>query len=505
MTAPKAIAAPKQRFWYGAVLGLGVLAALGHAPFSLPILTIAGLAGVFWLLTTRFSNPASAGRAGLVFGMGYFAVTLHWITQPFLVDVARHGWMAPFGLIGLAGGMALFWGGGIWFAAWLAGRAGLLAAVLGLALAEMIRSGLFGGFPWGLIGSVWVDSPARAAAAWGGVHGLSLLSLGAAAGIAALVLRHRVWALLGLGCAMALGTAPMLAPEPSSGGDQIKARLVQANAAQHLKWLPEMIPVFWQRRLQFTAAAADPPPDAVIWPEVSLPYLLGRDPEGDRIIAQAAGGAPVLLGAQRRGADGALYNSLAVIAPDGEIAAVYDKHHLVPFGEYFPGGAMMERLGLAGLATDALGAFSPGPGPQVLDLSAYGLGLVAPLICYEAIFPRYGGAAQPRPDWFVQLTNDAWFGNFAGPQQHLDLARLRATEQGVPVLRAANTGISAVIGPDGTVLGEIGLNIAGYLDQALPAALPPTLYARLGNAPVWVVIALLSLFAVLCRLRARSA
>lgn len=484
----------------------GAVAALGLAPFSLPLLTVAALAVLIWHLARQAAGPSGAARAGFFFGLGYFLVALHWIVQPFFVDAARHGWMAPFALAGLAGGMALFWAAGLWVATRLAGRAGPVSAVLGLGLAEMVRSGFLGGFPWALIGSVWVDSPARAAAAWVGVHGLTLLTLGLAAGLAAAVgTRSRAGGALAAFCAATLAGAALIAPPPvPPEPGALRVRVVQANAAQHLKWRTDMIPVFWERRLQLTSTPADRPPDVVVWPEVALPYLAGTNPEADREIALAAGGATVLAGAQRRG-EGALFNSLVAIDPDGATTATYDKHHLVPFGEYFPGGALAARLGFAGLATDALGAFTPGSGPQVLDLTGLGLGRVAPLICYEAIFPRYGRAALPRADWIVQVTNDAWFGSFAGPQQHLDLARLRAVEQGLPLVRAANTGISAVIGPDGRVLGEIALDNAGFLDVDLPASLPPTGYARLGTAPVWTVLAVLAGLLLLRRRQMRSA
>jgi len=219
-------------------------------------------------------------------------------------------------------------------------------------------------------------------------------------------------------------------------------------------------------------------------------YLWGTNPDGDARIAAAAQGAVALVGAQRFDR-GNLHNALGVVGPDGLPVAVHDKHHLVPFGEYFPGGQVARWLGLEGLATDYLGGFSPGPGPQLLDLRAAGLGQALPLICYEAIFPRHARTPPggPRPDWIVQVTNDAWFGRFAGPQQHLAQARMRAVEQGLPLVRAANTGISAVIDPAGRITGALALGTAGALDRPLPAPVPPPPFARLGNAPILAVLA----------------
>ncbi|MEM1363453.1 MAG: apolipoprotein N-acyltransferase [Pseudomonadota bacterium] len=477
------------------LVAAGAVAALGLAPFHWPIATLAALVFLIWHLEHVARTPRASAVAGFLFGLGYFALALQWIVQPFLVDAPRHGWMAPFALALMASGMALYWAFGLWAASRLAGRAGALAAVLGLSFAELLRSWLFGGFPWALLGSVWVDTPLRAAAAWGGVHALTLLTLGIAAGLASWSWRGAIWAAF---CVALLGGAALIAPSAGDpGAEAIRVRLVQANATQHLKWREDMIPVFWQRRIDFSEAPAPEPPDVVIWPEVALPYLAGTNPEADRRIAEAAG-VPVIAGAQRRMGE-TLFNSIIVLDRQGETAAVYDKHHLVPFGEYFPGGALAARLGLTGLATDALGMFSAGPGPQVLDLKDQGLGEVLALICYEAIFPRYGRAGNVRPDWIVQVTNDAWFGHFAGPQQHLDIARLRATELGLPLARAANTGISAVIGPTGEVIDQIDLNTAGYLDVSLPASLPPTLFTRIGNALTWGALAFVSFWLLATR------
>ena len=393
----------------------GALASLGHAPVGWPVLTLAGLSGLV-LILCRARDARAAAVVGWAGGAGYFAVTLHWIVEPFLVDVARHGWMAPFALALLAGGLALFWALAGWGAAWLvpaAGTAGrALAFAACLTTSEMLRSVLFTGFPWGLVGSVWVDTPLRMLAAWIGPHGLGLVTLLIAAALA-LALRRGPWrarwagvALAGVLACAGAGVMAQRGVPTVAAPDRPVLRIVQPNAAQHLKWQPDMIPVFWERALALTADG--PPARAVIWPEVSLFYLWGTDPESDARIAQAAQGGVALVGAQRFDR-GRLHNALGVLGPDGLPVAVHDKHHLVPFGEYFPGGAVARWLGLEGLATDYLGGFSPGPGPRLLDLRAAGLGHALPLICYEAIFPRHARTPPggPRPDWIVQITNDA--------------------------------------------------------------------------------------------------
>jgi apolipoprotein N-acyltransferase len=244
-----------------------------------------------------------------------------------------------------------------------------------------------------------------------------------------------------------------------------------------------MAEVFFRRQLELTAA---PPrdggatPDLIVWPETAIPWVLGRAQPALEQIAAAAGQRPVALGALRFEGD-RLRNALAVLGPTGEVAALYDKHHLVPFGEYVPFEAVVERLGLRALAA-SMGGFSSGPGPELLDFGA--LGAALPLICYEAVFAHGVGAVRARPSFLLQVTNDAWFGTYAGPQQHLAQARMRAIEQGLPLARAANTGISAMVGPTGRVLQALPLNEAGFIDAPLPKALPPTLYSKWGDWPV---------------------
>ena len=466
--------------------GAGVIAAAGQAPFDLWPLALAGLAGLFALVMAAASPRQGAKRAWL-FGGGYFAAALSWIVEPFLVDVARHGWMAPFALAFMGFGLALFWGA----AGWLAARAGTgarraLSLAVALALAELARSYLFTGFPWALIGHLWIGTPVMQLASLGGAQGLTALTLLAVALPFALRWPGAVLALALLGAAWGWGGWRLAQPEPRVA-DPVHIRLLQPNAAQRLKWRPDMVPVFFDRQLQYTAAASEPAPDLIVWPETALPFMLERAEGALELVAGAAGGTPVLFGVQRRDAGG-VYNSLAVLDGEGRVSAVYDKHHLVPFGEYVPLRPLAVRLGLRGLASELLYGYTPGPGPQLLELGP--AGRVLPLICYEAIFPQDLRAAT-RPGWLLQITNDAWFGAFSGPYQHLAQARLRAVEQGLPVLRSANTGVSAVIDARGRVLDSLPLDTAGHLTVALPPALPETPYARLGDWP-WLALYLLA-------------
>lgn len=480
----------------------GAVAALGLAPFNLWVFGWVGFAGLLLLA----SLAATARRAAWIAWFGattYFAVALHWIVEPFFVDAARHGWMAPFALFFMAGGLALFWALPAYLARRLLPQAALgwrLAALTGLVLlAEAARGVVLTGFPWAFPGHILIGSPFLSAAQFGGGLGLNLIVLGFAALMAGLVLRSLGWTVLSLAVAAGLSVALIaVAPTPSPPGpDAPVIRLVQPNAPQHLKWRRDMIPIFFQRGLALTAA--DPEiegrtPDLVIWPETSLPQILDRSDVARAEIAGAAGAARVVVGAQRF--EGVRpVNAMALLDAEGRIEAVYDKHHLVPFGEYLPYAETLSRWGLRGLAEVLPGGYVPGPGPALIELGG-ALGTAFPMICYEAIFPGYIRQVATRPDWMLHITNDAWFGTLSGPYQHLALAQLRAAEQGLPLLRAANTGISAVIDGRGRVVAALPLGEGGLLDAALPPALPPTVYARTGDLPLVALFLLGSLAAI---------
>jgi len=273
-------------------------------------------------------------------------------------------------------------------------------------------------------------------------------------------------------------------------------RLVQPNAPQRDKWNPEKFGVFINRLLQSTQAGDVP--DLVLWPETALPYLAHNAPEILQAAGEAGRGAPVALGILR--ADGpTLYNSMVVLDSVGQITATYDKHHLVPFGEYMPFRPVLSALGLHVFADMFGDGFGDGGGAQTLDFGP--LGKALPLICYEAVFAHDVGGAAERPDFLIQLTNDAWFGTFAGPKQHLAQAKMRSIEQGLPMARAANTGISAMIDPYGRVLKSLALNEAGYVDASLPMPLPPTIYSKLGDLPIALLLIFVTFMVLLPKMK----
>jgi apolipoprotein N-acyltransferase len=464
-------------------LAAGAVTAMGQAPVSMEALGVLGLfAGLALFLAARTWRSAFA--AGWAFGTGYFGLALFWIVEPFLVDVARHGWMAPFALLFMAAGLALFWA-----AAFAAARAvgGPAAWAGALALAELARGYVLTGFPWALLGYTWSDSGALQWAAWIGPHGLTL---------ATLLLVALTWTVLARAPAPWLLAAPLpfvaltlagaaIAPPPQDLAGRPIVRLVQPNAPQDEKWDPDRVIEFYRRQLGYTAVPSDPPPDLIVWPESAIAWPLDIAEPVLAEIAAAANGIPVALGLNRR-EDGRWYNALVVVDAAGGVEQLYDKHHLVPFGEYIPLGHLTRALGLRSFAAQDGYGYSAGPGPRLLDLGRFGQAL--PLICYEAIFPQGIRAAPARPDLLLQITNDAWFGEISGPFQHLAQARVRAVEQGLPLVRAANTGVSAVIDPGGRILAQLPLGEAGFLDHPVPAPLPPTLYARAGDWPVLLLI-----------------
>ncbi|MDB5658499.1 MAG: hypothetical protein JWS10_1114 [Cypionkella sp.] len=465
---------------FGVAALLGVLVATGQAPLGAWYIALPALAGLCWLIARSTAPIWLAWFAGA----GYFAAALNWIVQPFMVDVAKDGWMAPFALVFLAFGMALFWA----LAGWLSrfARSPAIGFAIALAATDLLRGYVLTGFPWALIGHIWIDTPVAQLAAHVGPSGLSLLTALLAAGLASRRALPTGLALVSLAAAWTFGMWTLAQPMPNDR--PVTLRLVQPNAEQQAKWDPDLANQFFNRLLAFTEAK--PTPDLVIWPETSLPYLLDLHPEIGGMIASAGNGASVAIGMQRVEGDKA-WNSLAIIAPDGTRGQTYDKHHLVPFGEYIPfGDTLLSWANIAAFASQAGNGYMAGPGPQLLDFGPK-LGRALPLICYEAVFPQDLRGTE-RPDWLLQITNDAWFGHWTGPFQHAAQARLRAIEQGLPLVRVANTGVTAVYDARGRITASLPFETASYLDAALPAALPATIYAVFGEYPV--LLLLLGLF-----------
>ena len=463
------------------LLALGVVVALGMAPLDWWFVAVPAWAVVLAVLV---SAPAlrPALVAALCIGLGYFGFTLRWLVDPFLVDAATWGWAAPLAVSLMALRESLFWVAGTLVARLIAPRR-LSALVLSLTLAEALRGYLFTGFPWALIGHVLIPTPWAQLASWGGPHLLTLLVLTFAAGLVWCARRRWVGA---VPLALAAVAVPLLVPPPSpAAADAPVIRIVQPNAPQDEKWDPERNRVFFRRMIDLTQAA--PRPALVVWPETAVPVLLDYAQPELEVISEAAQGTPVVTGINRS-QNGLYYNALIVLGRMGQVVQTYDKAHLVPFGEYTPFGEVLKGLGVHGIATSEGGGFAKGAVPQpLIDLP--GIGPARALICYEGIFAEEITTAA-RPRLLLMITNDAWFGKGAGPTQHLAQARLRAIEQGLPMVRSANTGISAMIDAYGRIVDRIPLDTAGAIDVALPPARTATAYVRWGDGPVLFLVVL---------------
>ena len=452
--------------WAAALLGGSV--ALGHAPLSLWPISIACLI-LFFRLSRNVVSPMKIGWA---FGFGYFLVTLNWIVEPFLVDFQTTGFMAPFALILMAGGLALFWGAAGWFARGF----GPLGWVLGLTLTDYLRGVLFTGFPWGLLSYTLAESPFVGFFAWVGPHGVTLFLLL----ICALFVQRFFAAAAGV-CAIMLTCALIPLPEMQRDVAETTVRLVQPNAPQEQKWDPFYAPIFLDRMID--ATAADPRVDVIIWPESAIYTALNYAERHIERLRSAAGGTDVIFGILRIDERDRLYNSMVLSRAD-QPSQLYDKRHLVPFGEYLPFEDWLVRNGF-GFAPELFGVgFSAGQlaDPMILSNSVK----VLPMICYEIIFPRAVSAVRQDADVIVQISNDAWFGGFSGPAQHLEITRLRAIEQGMPIIRVSNPGVSAVIDGRGEIVDQMPLNTSGHLDVHVPLMHYQTPYLWFGNWAYWV-------------------
>jgi apolipoprotein N-acyltransferase len=480
-----------------AAAGLGALAALALPPlFVLPALLVA-VPGLLALLHGA-GTGRQAFRRGFWFGVAHHIVGLYWITDAILFEAREFWWLVPLAVPALAAVLALFIAvpcAVAWRAAPGLPRACALAGAW--VLADIARQYALTGFPWNPWGSVW-ELPGVAGdimiqpAAWVGVHGLTLATVLLAATPA---LGRRAIAGAGLGLALwaGAGIARLHRTLPAPPG--VTVVLVQGNVAEGQRWNPALAMEIFTRYLDLTARGmAGVARGVAVWPETASPYLLDQDAGARAAILQATGGQPALVGTIRFDAAGQPRNSLVALTTGGPPVAIYDKWHLVPFGEYIPAWLPVPvKFGLPA-------SFVAGPGPRTLLVP--GLPPVGALICYEAIFP--GQAVEPahRPDWLVNITNDAWFGDSSGPRQHLAAVRMRAVEEGLPVMRAANTGISAAFDAMGHEIAGLGMNRAGVLKVNLPAPRPPTWFARFGSWSA-AALALLAFLPAVVRKRIR--
>lgn len=503
------IAAQPERKQHSLAFATGAISAFSFAPFHLfPLMPLA-FAVLVWLLDASRS-PRKAALIGWLFGFGQFTVGLYWIAISFRYQSnmpAVFGIPAVLLLTGLfACYMAVATAAAKRF--WTADRRRILVLAVAWVALEWLRGHLFTGFPWNLAGNAWLPLlPVAQAASLFGIYGLSLLMVLAGGAVAVLADRaqpaRRMAALIGLvivafglwgGARLVFWAAPVT---------DTQLHIIQADIGQEEKWDPAGERRNLWAHLELTNEAIKRHgPGIVIWPETAIQNFLEDEPSTRYLLSRhiEAPGALITGGLRVEyepdGTPISVRNSLFVLSTDGDIQAAYDKAHLVPFGEYLPFRSLLEPLGLARLAPGAID-FVGGPGPRTLE--APGIPAFGPQICYEIIFPGAVINHRPRPAWMVNISNDAWFGYSTGPYQHLSIARMRAIEEGLPLVRATPTGVSAIIDSQGRLTAYLGLGERGALTGRLPAARPITLYAQLGDTPLLLSLLVLSLGLALSR------
>jgi apolipoprotein N-acyltransferase len=532
----------------------GAAGALAMAPVDILPAILVSMTCALWLLdgcalpdekrgTARTAVPRAAREsfvAGWFWGFGYFLGSFWWLGAAFLVEAEEYAWALPLGVLGVPAFLALFPGLGFCLArlAWAPGASRVFALAAGLGFAEWLRATILTGFPWNAFGMALGDHllPAQIASVVG-LHGLTILTvllfaapgamvrwsppeiMAARSGLGplrpAVTLRPLVAVALALAAIYAFG-ALRLARAELADVSGVKLRIMQPNLPHDVKFRPENGQAFLSHYLDLSRGTAGALPledaaiTALIWPESAFPFLLGLEPQALAQIAEVLPPGTVLVtGAARaglgpNGTDLSLwrsdrspefFNAIQVVDA-GVITTSYDKVHLVPFGEYLPFQSFFAALGIRQFVHIPFG-FDPGTERRLLAVP--GLPEAAPLVCYEAIFP---GAVVPpaaggkRPGLLLNVTNDGWFGSTFGPYQHFQQARLRTIEEGLPLVRAAGTGISAIVDAYGRIRGELPLGVAGTLDGPLPQGIEPPVFANhpaLAPFTTWLVVLAIAL------------
>jgi apolipoprotein N-acyltransferase len=506
-------------------LAAGASGALALPPLDLWPLIAVPMTVAVWLIDGAVGTSAAgrfraAAAAGWWWGFGFFLAGLWWLGAAFLVEADKFAWAMPLGVVALPAFLALFpaLAFGCARLAWPSGAGRILMLAVALSLSEWLRGHVLTGFPWNVYGMMLAGQGYIAQfASVAGLYGLTLVAVAIGAAPATLgtaetgAARWRAPVLALLGLAGLFGFGLWRVPsEASPSVPGVRLRLMQPNLPQDAKFSPRNGEAILNQYLALSDRATSPTTLGVqnvthlIWPESAFPFLLGRTPAAlSRIAALLPPDVTLITGAARAGealpgeSRPPIYNSIQVVNNEGTIVSSYDKVHLVPFGEYLPPilETLIRKVGLSEFVT-VPGGFASGT--RRTPLAIRGLPTAAPLICYEVVFP---GAVAPqgrRAGFFLNLTNDGWFGLTSGPYQHMAQARLRTIEEGLPLVRVANTGISAVVDAYGRIVASLPLGTAGVLDASLPQSGPNTLYARFGDA---VFAGLLIAFLLLSRAR----
>lgn len=500
-------------------LGAGLFSVLALPPFGFFAALFVSLPLLVWLLDGATPAPGATGlrrlapafRIGWLFGFGYFVGGLWWLGNALLVEAEDFAWALPLAVFGLPAFLALYYGLAtalvrlFWSDGW--GRIAALAAAFGVS--EWLRGLLFTGFPWNAVGYGAMPVPLlMQSAAPLGIAAINALAVFVFA-MPALLGTRRGWK-VGLALAGVLFAAHVgygvhalhVRPVPASA--EAVVRLVQPVIDQAMKLDDSARAEIFERHLALSAAPAEEGgrrPDIIVWPETSIPFILTHNPDALSRIAEVLDDDQMLVAGAVRTEDGGTgkppryYNSVYVIDGKGQITAAADKVHLVPFGEYMPFEDLLQSFGVSAVAAMP-GGFSGARDHQVLTVAAQRL---YPLICYEAIFPDEIGAQAEDVSALLNVTNDAWFGRTPGPYQHFQQAQLRAVERGLPLVRSANNGISAVIDARGRIVTGLAYDVPGFVDAALPGRLDDPAAAERHRMVFWGVIAFFFLLALVAR------
>jgi apolipoprotein N-acyltransferase len=502
----------------------GSVSVFAFAPFfAAPVLFVT-LPIFIWLIDGS-ANWRSAAWAGWWFGFGYFFFNLLWLGEAFLVEAEKFAVLLPFAVTLLPAGMAIFWALAASAARmfWSDGVARIFVFVIALSVVEWLRGHVLTGLPWNVIGyALTAPLELMQGAAVIGAYGLTVVAtlvfatplvVVADAGIDRRAVMASVLTLSLLPLVLLYGYGFWRLQEPETFLADVRVRIVQPSVLQREKWKPEFQRKIFDDHLLLSVTNSQGVRGDldgithVIWPEAAMPFLPLEQPQALQEIGDMLPPGRVLVtGALRRDLSNAdapvmtvppMFNSLLVFDDVGALTAQYDKIHLVPFGEYLPLSPLLTALGFQKL-THGLGVFATGVEPRpVIDIA--GLPKALGLICYEVLFPGAIVESASRPGVLINLTNDGWFGNSTGPRQHFHQSRVRAVEEGVPLIRAANNGISAVVDPYGRVLHSLSMNVRGVIDSDVPSGAAQTPYSRFGDWGLALLLALVASAAVVTR------
>jgi apolipoprotein N-acyltransferase len=521
-----------RRGWRGAAMcfGAGSLSALAFAPMFITPIFFVTLPVFIWRLDEARSWR-QAFATGWLFGFGYLFFNLFWIGEAFLVEAEKFAWLLPFAITLLPAALALFWavGAAAAYAFWTKGPARIFVFAIALSSVEWLRGHILTGFPWDLPGyALTYPLALMQSASLFGAYGLTAIALAVFA--APLVVLGDARARLTL-TAVVRALAPSIATlavlagygawrlsEPVPDVDGVKLRIVQPSVPQREKWMAQ-----YQRRIfddHIALSLSDPSGKKddlagithLVWPEAAMPFFPLETPLAIDILSHVIPkGTTLITGALRHEPgptpdapvtpETRALNSILVLGDNARLLDAYDKTHLVPFGEYMPFEATMKSIGVERL-TQARGSFGTGREPRAL-LKVPGLPRALGLVCYEALFPGDIVQGTERPGLLLNVTNDGWFGQSTGPYQHFHQTRVRAVEEGLPLVRAANNGISAIVDPFGRALDSLGLDVRGQIDTRLPKSIAPPIYARFGDWMLALILVLYALFAVFLREKPR--